>query len=64
MDQLDEKKNDVIKYFQRKSSLAHFLPALELSTNLKQVKPFLAKLKFWMEKLKELVLRDYDSLAK
>ena len=35
-------KNDIVKHFWRKSSLAHFRPGWELSGNLMQVTPFIS----------------------
>ena len=40
-------KNNIVKYFRKKSSLAHILPALELSANLMHVTPFYFKKSFW-----------------
>ena len=47
-------KNNIVKYFRRKSALAYFRPSPERSVNLMLVKPFYFKLKFLVEKLVEL----------
>ena len=47
---MDAKKN-VVKYRQRRSFLAHFAPAPELSANLMKITPFHLKLKLLVEKI-------------
>ena len=47
-------KKDTVKFFRRKSSLAHVPPAAEGSVNSMQVAPFYSKLKFSVQKLKRL----------
>ena len=49
-------KNDIVKFFCRKSSLAHVSPAPEGSVNLMQVVPFYFKLKVYGAKIRETTL--------
>ena len=49
-------KNDIVKSFCRKSSLAHVSPAPEGSENLMQVAPFYFKLRVFDAKIKETTL--------
>ena len=48
-------KENIVRYFQRKSSVANFPVALEVSANLMQLKPFYFKLKFLLAKLMKLL---------
>ena len=49
-----KKKKKNVEHFPRKSSLAHFPPARELSVHLMLLTLFSFKLKFLVEKLMEL----------
>ena len=53
-DKSDATKNNIVKYFRRKSSLADFPPALEVSLKLIQVASFYLYSKFSVEKLMKL----------
>ena len=53
LDKVDTKSN-ILTYFWKKSSLAHFQSAPELSANLILVTTFHFKLKFSVEKLMEI----------